>query len=319
MLICSANFTHSSLEIGPNPFLNRNEVGLRIEDPNLVQQLIILFKDMYLLRYNAQYPFKGPEKGEIHPVVYSKQIIHDDKNYLSELTDSKINPVNGLEFIWTYDILDQRQYPPDFEPNKFLERLKQILEKEKQFILITAFSIVNLEDTEIDDILITKAKEEKIRIVIIIDVKNKKRIPEKIKELEELENFNLFYHPGTHAKFVITSYEWIMSTANLDGVHGLKNSFEVGILGNDSEIFKKFKDFYFDLLSECQNSQECLSQISSIEQLVCGKCGKNFNNKDNLNQHLKSLVHQPRTINCSQCSMKFKTEQSLNQHIKAKH
>lgn len=318
MLICSANFTHSSLEIGPNPFLNRNEVGLRIEDPNLVQQLIVLFKDMYLLRYNAQYPFKGPEKGEIHPVVYSKQIIHDDKNYLSELTDSKINPVNGLEFIWTYDILDERQCPSGFEPNKYLERLRQILEKENQFILITAFSIVDLEDTAIDDLIITKAKDGKTRIVIIIDVKNKKRIPEKIKELEELENFNLFYHPGTHAKFVITSYEWIMSTANLDGVHGLRNSFEAGILGVNSELFKKFKDFYIDLLSECQNSQECLSQISSIKQLVCGKCGRSFNNKNNLNQHLKSLAHQPRTINCPHCSMKFKTEQSLNQHIEAK-
>ena len=43
-----------------------------------------------------------------------------------------------------------------------------------------------------------------------------------------------------------------MSTANLDGVHGLRNSFEVGILGVNSELFKKFKDFYIDLLSECK-------------------------------------------------------------------
>ncbi|KKK46179.1 hypothetical protein LCGC14_3164290, partial [marine sediment metagenome] len=197
MFICSANFTHSSLEIGPKPFLNRNEVGLRIEDPNLVQQLIVLFKDIYLLRYNAQYPFKGPEKGEIHPVVYSKQIIHDDKNYLSELIDLKMNPVNGLEFIWTYDILDEKNYPTKFEPKKFLKRMKEILEKEDQFAFITAYSIVELEDTEIDNILIRKAKDEKIRIIIIIDVKNKDRLPENLKELEVLDNFDVFYHPGT--------------------------------------------------------------------------------------------------------------------------
>ncbi len=319
MVICSANFTHSSLEIGPYPILNRNEVGLRIEDTKLVQQLTILFKDMYLLRYNAQYPFKGPEKGEIHPVVYSRQIIHNNKNNLSELIDTKINPTNGLELIWTYDIIDEKYYPTRFNPKKFLDRLKDILENEDQFVYITAYSIADLAGTEIDDLLIRKANDEKIKIIIIIDVKNKDRLPEKLKELEALDNFDIFYHPGTHAKFILTSKNWMISTANIDGTHGLRNSFEVGILGVDPEIYQKFKDFYFDLLSECQNSKEILSQISSNERLRCGKCGRSFINKNNLNDHLNSLTHQPRTIDCPHCAMKFKSEQSLNQHIKVKH
>lgn len=303
MLICSANFTHSSLEIGPNPFLNRNEVGLRIEDPYLVQQLIVLFKDMYLLRYNAQYPFKGPGKGEIHPVVYSKQIIHDDKDYLSELIDSKMNPVNGLEFIWTYDILDKKDYPTRFEPKKFLKRMKEILEKEDQFAFITAYSIVELEDTEIDNLLIRKAKEEKIRIIIIIDVKNKNRFPENLKELEALNNFDVFYHPGTHAKFMLTSKNWMMSTANIDGIHGLRNSFEVGILGNNKDIFSKFKEFYIELLSECPNSKQNVSELSgNLYNFKGGKVSNEF-----------------KKFPCLQCSRRFKTQNSLNQHINAKH
>ncbi len=317
MLICSANFTHSSLEIGPKPFLNRNEVGLRIADPKLVKQLTVLFKDMYLLRYNAQYPFKGPEKGEVHPVVYSKQIIHDDKNYLSELIDSRINPINSLEFIWTYDILDEKQYPSGFKPKKFLERMKEILEKEDQFAFITAYSIVDLEDTEIDTLLISKATEEKIRIIIIIDVKNKDRLPENIKELEALDNFDIFYHPGTHAKFMLTSKNWMMTTANIDGTHGLRNSFEIGLIGKNIEIYNDFKDFFLELVSECPNSKDCVAEIKSM--IYCSLCGKEFNTQNGLEQHLNGLAHKQRSIQCPHCSMKFKTEESLNQHVEAKH
>ncbi len=317
MLICSANFTHSSLEIGPKPFLNRNEVGLRIEDPNLVHQLIVLFKDMYLLRYNAQYPFKGPEKGEIHPVVYSKQILHDDNDYLSELIDSKMNPINGLEFIWTYDILDHRDYPSRFEPKKFLKKLKETLENEDQFAFITAYSIVDLEDTEVDNLLITKVRDEKIRIIIIIDVKNKEKLPENLKELKALDNFDVFYHPGTHAKFMLTSKNWMMSTANIDGTHGLSNSFEVGLLGRDIRIYNYFKHFFFELLSECPNSKDCVSEIKSI--IICSLCGKKFNTRNGLEQHLNGLAHKQRIIQCPYCSMKLKTEENLNQHTGAKH
>ena len=328
MLICSANFTHSSLEIGPKPFLNRNEVGLRIDDPKLVEQLILLFKDMYLLRYNAQYPFKGPEKGEIHPVVYSKQIIHDDKNYLSELIDSRINPINDLEFIWTYDILSEKLYPSGFKPKKFLERMKEILEEEDQFAFITAYSIVDLEDTEIDSLLIRKVKEEKIRIIIIIDVKNKDKLPKNLKQLETFANFDVFYHPGTHAKFMLTSKNWMMTTANIDGTHGLGNSFEVGFIGNQKEIFSNFKDFYFELLSECPSSDQCISELSrnlykfkggniskELKNFSCPDCTRNFKTQSSLNQH----INDKHKIPCPQCSGRFKTQSSLNQHINAKH
>jgi len=195
--------------------------------------------------------------------------------------------------------------------------LKEILEKEDQFAFITAFSIVDLEDTEIGDLLITKTKEKKIRIIIIIDVKNKEKLPENLRELENLNNFDIFYHPGTHAKFIITSKNWIMSTANIDGTHGLRNSFEVGILGRDIEIYNYFKHFFLELLSECPNSKDCVSEIKSM--VYCSLCGKRFNTRNGLEQHLNGLAHNQRIIQCPHCSMKFKAEEGLNQHIRAKH
>ena len=306
MLITSANFTHASLEIGPNPILNRNEIGLLICDSYLVRELTCLFKDIYLLRYNAHYPFKGPEKDEFYPVVYSKQILHNNNDYLSELIDSNMRPSNGLELIWTYDILNEKEYPKGFEPKKFLKALEEIIKIENQFIFITAFSIVDLEDT-LSDLLIKKIQDQKVKTVIIIDTKNKDRVPEKLKKLTELDNFDIFYHPGTHAKFVLTSKNWLMATANIDGTHGLRNSFEVGILGGVSEIYAIFKDFFIELLSECPNSQECLLKIKTMNQLTCKLCGSKFNTKNGLNHHLNSFHHQT------------KTKQSLNLHIKAKH
>lgn len=248
-------------------------------------------------------------------VGFSK--IHDDKNYLSDLIDSRIYPINDLEFIWTYDILDEKRYPLGFKPKKFLERMKEILEKEDQFAFITAYSIVDLEDTEIDNLLKSKATEEKIRIIIIIDVKNKDRLPENLKELEALDNFDIFCHPGTHTKFMLTSKNWMMSTANLDGTHGFKNSFEVGLIGRDIEIYNNFKDFFLELISECPKSKDCESEIKSM--IYCSLCGRKFITPNGLEQHLNGLAHKQRKVQCPHCSMKFKTEESLNQHTGAKH
>ena len=181
--------------------------------------------------------------------------------------------------------------------------MKEILEKEDQFAFITAYSIVELEDTEIDNLLIRKAKDEKIRIIIIIDVKNKDKLPENLKELEILDNFDVFYHPGTHAKFMLTSKNWMMSTANIDGNHGLRNSFEVGILGNNKDIFSKFKKFYIELLSECPNSKQNVSELSGNSYIYKGG----------------EVSNEFKKFPCLQCSRRFKTQSSLNQHINAKH
>ncbi|MHA1147376.1 MAG: C2H2-type zinc finger protein [Promethearchaeota archaeon] len=272
---------------------------------------------MYLLRYNAQYPFKGPEKGETHPVVYEKQIIHDDRNYLSELINSTVNYVDNLELVWTYDFLDEKHYPSKFIPKKFLLRLKEILAREKQFAFISAYSIIDLEDTEIDDFIISKATEEKIRIIILIDKKNKDKVPDNLIELEALDNFDILYHPGTHAKFILTSKNWMMATANIDGTHGLRNSFEVGLIGRDIDIYNDFKEYFIELVAECSNSQDYVSEIRSM--IFCSLCGKKFNTKNGLDQHLNGLAHKQRTIQCPHCSMKFKTEKSRDQHIGAKH
>ena len=130
-----------------------------------------------------------------------------------------------------------------------------------------------------------------------------REIPENLKKLEALDNFDVFYHPGTHAKFMLTSKNWMMSTANIDGIHGLRKSFEVGILGNNKDIFSKFKEFYIELLSECPNSKQNVSELSGNSYIYKGG----------------EVSNEFKKFPCLQCSRRFKTQSSLNQHINAKH
>lgn len=252
-MITSANLTHASLENGNRPWLNRNEVGLYIEDLHIVKNLCNIYEKMYLVYYQAYFPFNPPQEYEKVPSLFPKHLHFKERQKTNFLNSQK----NYLELIWTIDIHELENRTLSYKKKSILNKFIDILNKDQEYLYIISFSFKDLIDCELKNnsnlqkLLIDKINSKKGKINLIIDKGQEKFIPEKIKKLNGSNNFELLLHPGIHSKFVLTPEEWMIFTANLDGEHGLNNSFEVGVIGKDPSIHRELLNFFNDMKNEC--------------------------------------------------------------------
>lgn len=211
----SANLTTPSLSLN-------TESGLYLEKPE-VESLDMLFDVIFQKGTLYKKYLTANKKKQF--IIQSEDII--DPQWLPDVEKSKLK--------YTYEILTNSLYK---------EILRIILNADK-YIFISSYSIVNLEALPEFVEAIKKAKSKKVEIFIFCRGMNYR--PDHLKACEKLAKYGcmIFGDFYNHSKGIINEKEGLIFTANIDGNHGLKNGFEIGVLLNQSqrEEFLKFHEY----------------------------------------------------------------------------
>jgi len=234
--ITSANFTHSS-------FKKSVEIGIYSKNRNIVAPLIQLFKDCYLKRYTDIQGFKNKYITSYSLYHYKDEIQLPDFKYFN----NKLNLTESL--IWTYDF-HKTPTLNGFENCTIKDSILHLIKSEKKNIDFFTYSIKNLENSEIFNILVDKIESEhlNVRILIFCDKKNRPYITDTVNHLSQLnknnQNLEIRAFSKFHAKGVITTEGVVLSSANFDGNMGLNGNFEAGIISKDIELKIQVQNFF---------------------------------------------------------------------------
>ncbi len=208
--ITSANLT--------TPSLNENMESGVYMDENSSQELDMLFDIIY-------------QKGT---------------NYTKFLDSSSSNKM----FVISSDVDDTFENLPVQEDSNLrytfteghtnlLEQIIKCINESNEFIYLSTYSIVGLQNIKDFVEVIKKAIQRKVLINIFcrgMNYRNDHIVASQV--LTEL-GCDIFANYDNHSKGIVTEKEAMIFTANIDGNHGLTNGFEVGYILDD----KQYEDF----------------------------------------------------------------------------
>ena len=233
--ITSANFTKSSFRDAP-------EIGFYTNYAHLVKPLNQLFKDCYLKRYSDLQGFKDDPIRSFSVYRYNKDLKLPKFTFFNNNQTSE-----GL--VWTYDFQNIPKIK-NFEKCVIEKSIIKLIKQEKKALDLFTYSLKNLEDSELLKLLRDKIENQNVKTRILIFSNDNKQpyVSDTIKTLVELskkvDNLEIRAYKRFHAKGLISSDGFIISSANLDGNFGLKGNFEVGIISKNLELKLKLQDFF---------------------------------------------------------------------------
>lgn len=212
-ILMSANITTPSLTNNP-------ETGIYISDDNTLNHLDRLFDEIFQ---------HGTEYTQFITASSNKQFIVSRKNNISQ---KSINSLNTSKLRFTYEDINQTLY---FE-------LVNIIKNATSDVFISTYSIVGLELLP-EFVNAVKAKIEQ-GVSIYIFSRGMNYRSDHLDSCTELSRLGckIFGDIFNHSKGIITKESSMIFTANIDGYHGLKNGFEVGILLDKNQV-KNLKSF----------------------------------------------------------------------------
>jgi hypothetical protein len=131
--------------------------------------------------------------------------------------------------------------------NNLYEEIVSIIKSAKEYLYISTYSIVKLENLPEFIEEIKNARKRGVKIAIFCRGMNYRQ--------DHLFSCNQLLKLGceiyadlyNHSKGIINEAQGLLFTANIDGLHGLKNGFEVGYLLNDLQR-KDFLDLHKHLI-----------------------------------------------------------------------
>jgi len=206
ILLMSANITTPSLTNNP-------ETAILINDDNTSKHLDRLFDLIFQ---------HGTEYTQFITASSNKQFIVSRKNNIHE---KSIKPLNSSNLRFTYEDINQSLY----------NELVNIIIKATSDIYISTYSIVRLEYLP-EFVNAIKSKIEEGKSVYIFSRGMNYRT-DHIANCSELAQIgcNIYGDVYNHSKGIITNNSSMIFTANIDGNHGLKNGFEVGVLLEENQ------------------------------------------------------------------------------------
>jgi hypothetical protein len=247
VILTSANFTHSSLELTGNQRFHKNEVGLYIKDKNFVKNLSSFFKILYMQNSQAHLLFQES------PLIRTPLYIMNKRDFSKEILQYSNSTTlkrfsTGYFFIWT---LPDDISALNLEKNLIESSILKIIEDEKDLLNLCSFSWKVEKESLVWNCLTKKLENKTFQCNLIINKPKNGDVNEALIYLKEhYSNFNLFYHPQLHAKFILSKKAWLLCTANFDMEYGLKNSIDVGILSNNPTINTNLSDFFLQMKTE---------------------------------------------------------------------
>jgi len=200
-ILMSANITTPSLTNNP-------ETGVYISDDNTLNHLDRLFDEIFQ---------HGTEYTQFITASPNKQFVVSRKNNISK---ELINSLNISNLRFTYEDINQTLY----------DELVNIIKNATSDVFISTYSIVGLELLP-EFVNAVKAKIEQ-GISIYIFSRGMNYRSDHLSSCTELSRLGckIFGDIYNHSKGIITKESGLIFTANIDGYHGLKNGFEVGVL-----------------------------------------------------------------------------------------
>ena len=199
-MIMSANLTTPSL-------INNPETGVILSDSETNKSLDRLFDVIFQF---------GTEYTKFISAGINKQFIVSRENQIEKSFLEELN-LSNLRF--TYEDLNQSLY----------QEIINVIACATSDIYISTYSIVGLEHLG-EFISVIKMKiYEGYKISIFCRGMNYRA--DHLKSCAELAKLGCIIYGDlyNHSKGIITAYESLIFTANIDGYHGLKNGFEVGL------------------------------------------------------------------------------------------
>ena len=200
-VIMSANLTKYSLNQNP-------ESGISISNAEDIKSVEVLFEKIYLKATDYK-TFHKRDKGRSMVSSVHRTISANDFDGLEK-----------LNLTFTYETLN----------NSLYQNLISIIDNAKRYVRIGTYSIVQL--SYLPELIETlqKAKKRGVDIKFFCRAMNHRNDHrESCEKLLEM-GIPIYGDLYNHAKGIATEKEGMIFTANIDGKHGLKSGFEVGLL-----------------------------------------------------------------------------------------
>lgn len=212
-IIMSANITYRSLNDNP-------ESGIYLTNKKSILYLDRLFDIIFQ---------EGTDYTKFISASRTKQFIISRD---IEVCEANLNPLSSSALRFTYE----RNH------NNLYSELISIIQNAEDELWLSTFSIVGLDllpefVSAVKDFIKNNGK-----IKIFCRAMNYR--PDHLKNCTELKNIGceIFGDISNHSKGIATNTTGMLFTANIDGNHGLKNGFEVGII-TEGMYTKSLKDF----------------------------------------------------------------------------
>jgi phosphatidylserine/phosphatidylglycerophosphate/cardiolipin synthase-like enzyme len=216
-MVTSANLT--------KPSLNSNTESGVIVSRSITEDLERLFDSIFL---------KGTEYRRFIGSRKNKMLVTSSENTLQN-EDLCITQDSNL--LITYESHENRIY----------HAIIRLIEESKEFVYLSTYSIVQLKKLKefLEAVKGARARDVKVRI-FSRGMNYRSDHLEGCQELFEIgcEIYGDLYN---HSKGVINEKEGILFTANIDGNHGLKSGFEVGVILTEGQR-KEFLRFHIHLI-----------------------------------------------------------------------
>ena len=289
-ILMSANITKPSLTNNP-------ESGTYISNENTLIHLDRLFDEVFQ---------HGTEYTQFITASSNKQFIVSRDNIISK---KSIKSLNSSNLRFTYEDINQTLY----------EELVNIIKNATSDIYISTYSIVGLEYLpEFVDAVKTKI-EQGISIYIFSRGMNYRS--DHLASCTKLSRLGckIFGDTFNHSKGIISNETGMIFTANIDGYHGLKNGFEVGVLldidtKNVLESFLKWQiesaPYKFSLSPSKKDYFDSYSFFCSEKGINAKEMSKNITVK--VLEENKHLIEQ---IDTTPCYLKVKNNQIIQLQI----
>lgn len=129
-----------------------------------------------------------------------------------------------------------------------LEQIIKCINEANEFIYLSTYSIISLQNIKQFVEAIKKAKQRDVLVNIFcrgMNYRNDHIVASQV--LAEL-GCDIFANYDNHSKGIVTEKEAMIFTANIDGNHGLTNGFEVGYILDD-EQYEDFLNFHIELIN----------------------------------------------------------------------
>lgn len=251
-ILTSANFTHASLEISGDQRYHKNEVGLYIRDKNFVKSLSWFFKIIFM--QNSQAHLRFQESPLIRTPLYAMPTRDFSQEILQYSNPTALQRFHsGYFFIWT---LPDNFSAPNLEKHLLESAVVKIIEGELEILNICSFSWKVEKNSLVWDALIKKLENKAFQCNLIINRPKNNEADEDLTYLKgHYPNFNLFFHPRLHAKFILSKRGFLLCTANFDMEYGLNDSIEVGLLSNNPTINANLSVFFNQMKTEAKRQK----------------------------------------------------------------
>lgn len=161
----------------------------------------------------------------------------------------------------------------------------RIIDTAKEFIFISTYSIVALNNLQDVTESITRAIQKGIKVSVFCRGMNYRQ--DHLKACEEFARIGceIYGDVYNHSKGILNEKEGLIFTANIDGNHGLTNGFEIGAILNDEQHLEilRFHEqlistspFIFKLAATRAELAEMYSQIEKSKSIIAPKFADNL-------------------------------------------